>query len=268
MALTEALGALGGLQGASNLLSSVGNFATNLYNTYQQNKANQQNLGFQKRSLLLNQLNTQNTWNREDNAVQRRVSDLKAAGLSPTLAAGSAASSSQAIRAEPQHSESPQFAGFDKVDFSNPVLSALATAQDYNYKQAQIGVTEEQKKLIRQQLLESQSRALVNQSKVLNLDANTAFTKRNTKYFDTKNILANAQLELWQQQRSLMQSQKTLNDWNAKFKEFDYNNRENDYLFNLTDKSFGQIPGFGNFAKGVIGGAILLEKAIEGLNKR
>lgn len=77
------LGILGaGIAATSSLSDSLVKFKS-------QQDTNNQNLNL-----------TMNQWARDDNAVQRRVKDLIKAGLSPTLAAGSAAASSSAMRME------------------------------------------------------------------------------------------------------------------------------------------------------------------------
>lgn len=104
------LSSLGGfvtaaLPGVSSMIDTLGNMR-NTDKTNQTNKdiANQ-NLQFQNENLQYQKDLQKQIFAREDNAVQRRVDDLVAAGLSPTLAAGSAANAGQAIETQALHND-------------------------------------------------------------------------------------------------------------------------------------------------------------------
>lgn len=77
--------------GILSTLGDITSVGSTLAGTVDSFLTNRQNLDLQKQNLAYQKDLQKDIFSREDNAVQRRVADLKAAGLSPTLAAGSSA---------------------------------------------------------------------------------------------------------------------------------------------------------------------------------
>ncbi len=116
---------MGALMTGLNILGGLANAGATVAGAVDSIKTNQKNYDLQVENLAYQKDLQNKIFAREDNAVQRRVADLVAAGLSPTLAAGSAAGAGSVVSTSAPQKKS----NFESMMALASVGTALANQQ-------------------------------------------------------------------------------------------------------------------------------------------
>ncbi len=116
---------MGALMTGLNILGGLANVGATVAGTIDSIKTNQKNYDLQVENLAYQKDIQNKIFEREDNAVQRRVSDLVSAGLSPTLAAGSSAGAGSVVSTSAPQKKS----NFESLMALASVGTALANQQ-------------------------------------------------------------------------------------------------------------------------------------------
>lgn len=158
--------------GIGGLLGLAGTKSTNEANE----RIAEKNIAFQRETNAQNEMLMRESWGRDDNAVQRRTKDLVAAGMSPLLAAGSAAGNSGIVsmKAPESHQVVQQSGLAGAVSGIYQGLLAQQTQMDMLARQQQV--------LIAQGSLGIQAREQENRNKTA--DINNLIGLTGLKYED------------------------------------------------------------------------------------